>query len=136
VDRQYFLSALEFQQQTILHQNVETQSLVEHQPFVFDSHCSLINRCYLSKAQLVHQAPLVNAFQQARPYNPMNFNRGANDSVAQLIGPFVTRMHQDFLQKVTKETKKNFRVERSGLHIFFKASCGFALALGHELSIV
>jgi hypothetical protein len=137
VDGQYFLSALEFQQQAILHQDVETQSLVEYQAFVLDPHHFLIDRCYLSKAQLVHQAPLVNAFQQARPYNPMNLDRGANDGVAQLIGPLVTRMHKDFLQKVTKETKKNFRVERSSIHTFGAVLVWFCacveLEVGHRL---
>jgi hypothetical protein len=107
VDGQNLLHRLEFQQEAILNQNIESQGFVKHQPFVFDPYQALIHRPDLAQAHLVHQAPLVDAFEETRPFNPMNLNGRANGGVAQLIGLLVKRMHRKILQKQTKETKKN-----------------------------
>jgi hypothetical protein len=108
VDGQYLLHALEFQQQAKLQEKVEPQRLLKDQPFVLDLHFPLIHRGNAAKAQFPHQAALVDAFEQARPFDAMNLNGRANGFTAQFVSLCVKRMHGRLLQKVTKETKKNF----------------------------
>jgi len=82
VNGQYLLHRLELQQEAILHQNVASQCLLKDQPFLFNFHQALIDGLDLTQAQLAHQAPLVDALQQARTFDPMNLDGCPYNGVA------------------------------------------------------
>src|SRR5438128_981975 len=82
VDGQNLLHALEFQQETILDQNIKSKRLIEDQSFVFDSDDALIDRFDPEQLQLPHQTAFINALNQTGSLEPVNFDGRANGGVA------------------------------------------------------
>ena len=85
MDRQDVLDRFEFQQQAIFDQNVKAKWLLEDEPLVFNFDDALVDRSHLAQAQFADQALFINAFDEARPLETMDFNGRAYGRVAQLI---------------------------------------------------
>jgi len=86
-------------------QNIEAKWLFENEAFVFNLDDPLVDRSHLAQAQFAHEAFLINAFDQARPLKTMDLNSRPDGRVAELIGFLESWMHNEILQKQTKETK-------------------------------
>src|SRR2546430_4475521 len=93
-------------QQTIVHEKVKTQRLIEDKPLVFHAN-QFLRRCWnRAQFQLAQQASLVDRLNQSRTLVPVNFDCRTNDFPAKLVRLVVKWMHRkDSKQKVTKETK-------------------------------
>jgi len=85
MDRQNFLNAFQFQQQTTVYEDIKAQRFLEGDAFVFDFNQLLIHKRQISKAQFTHHAFFVDAFDQSGPLFSMHFNGGTDGLPAQFI---------------------------------------------------
>ena len=106
MDGQHLLNALQFQEQAILNQYIETQRFVENKALVLDLNNTLVYRSQALHSQFPEQAFLIDAFNEARPFQAVHFNCRTDDNTAQFIRLLEQGMHSGFLQKATKETKR------------------------------
>ena len=74
MDRQNLLHTFKLQQQAGLDQNIEPERFIKQQAFVFDLNHPLVNSSDLAQFKFAHQTSLVNAFDQTRSFEPVNFN--------------------------------------------------------------
>ena len=74
MDRQNLLRTFKLQQQAGLNQNIEPERFIKLKALVFDSNHPLVNSSDLAQFQFAHQTSLVNAFNQTRSFEPVNFN--------------------------------------------------------------
>ena len=76
--------------------------------FVFDSCKALVDRSDTAQLQFAHETALINAFEQSRSLEAVNFKGRTDGHVAQLVSFVIERVHAD--SPYTKETKetKNF----------------------------
>ena len=84
VDRQHFLDSLGFHKYAAFHEHIETQWLLSRETFVFNQDGFLSDTFQAAQAQLRKQTPLLDRFDQARPFVSMNLNRRADDGLGQL----------------------------------------------------
>lgn len=85
MDSEDFQHTLQFQQQTVLDLNIKPEEFLEDHPLVFDFYLPLVNRLKFAQLEFTNHASFIYTFDQSRPFQPMNFNRRANRSMAHFI---------------------------------------------------
>ena len=85
MDWQELLNALEFEQDRVFHQYVNSVTAIECDALVDERKLDLAAKCETAQLQFIAQAFLVCGFEQSGAEEAMDFNRGANDSVSEFI---------------------------------------------------
>ena len=74
MDRQNLLRTFKLQQQAGLNQNIEPERFIKLKALVFDSNQPLVNSSDLAQFQFSHQTSLINAFNETRSFESVNFD--------------------------------------------------------------
>ena len=105
MNRQNFLHGLKFQQQAFFNKNIQAQRFLKSHSFVFNFHVTLGDARNAPQIEFTHQTLFINAFDQPRPLQAMNFDGRADDLTAQSMRFQIEEMHQQISQKAAKEAK-------------------------------
>jgi hypothetical protein len=91
--------SFQLNEQTVVHEEVETQWFVKNKPFIL--HANYFLRCNRNRTQfqLAQQTSLVNRFDQPWSLTPMDLDRCSNNLATEAVG-FLT---MDALQRVFTE---------------------------------
>jgi hypothetical protein len=133
MNRQNFLHRLQFQQQAFFNKNIQAQRFLKNHSFVFNFHVTLGNARNAPQIEFTHQTLFINAFDQPRPLQAMNFDSRADDLTAQSMRFQIEEMHKQISQKAAKEAKI-FPKQRP-LHPFapFASFCSKCFASSHDI---
>jgi hypothetical protein len=88
MNRQKFLHGFQFQNDFILHEEIDLVATVQLQTFVFDRQDNLPLKAQSTKAELVAKALLVSRFQKAGAEVTMDLNRRAENRVRPRVPRF------------------------------------------------
>jgi len=105
VDGKDVFDRFEFDQKTVVDEEVEAEWLFEGVALVLDGNDLLANAGNLAQIKFATQAFFVNGFNQAWAFQTVDFDGSADDFVREFVGFNEKRMHGEFLQKVAKEAK-------------------------------
>src|SRR5882724_1861982 len=98
--------SLQLDEQTVVHEEIEAQRLIENKTFVFHANYFLRRSRDRTQFQLAQQTSFVNRFDQPWPFVSVDFDCRSDDLAAEAIRPLVQWMHRVWiLQKATKETE-------------------------------
>lgn len=84
----------QLQEQTIAHQDIESEGFIENQALVLDFYNLLPARRNGPQLKLSQKTPLINRFNQPGSFVPMNFNGRANYFAAEPISLFKQSVHR------------------------------------------
>ena len=85
--RQHSLNGFELQDQDVIDQKIEAQRLLENEALVFERHANFSDKRNVSKLALPAQTFTIDFFEQPRSFDPMDFDRCANNELAPCISP-------------------------------------------------
>ncbi len=105
MNRQNFLHGLKFQQQAFFNKNIQAQRFLKNHSFIFNLHVTLGNARNAPQIEFTHQALFINAFDQPRPFQAMDFDGRSDDLTTQSMRFQIEEMHKQISQKAAREAK-------------------------------
>ena len=105
VDRENGFHRFGFHDQALIDINIQPEWLFKDEAFVLDGDDQLADTGNLAQEQFAEQALFVNAFQEARALESMDFNRCANGLAGPGIGSFIIGVHEQ--EELNRRSQRN-----------------------------